>query len=257
MKIIQFLLVSAILLATGCASLPPARDAETAGFSKVRDKPHYRVGVRYSEAAPTIPAIFRLPEAGIDADAFDAGVTPAQADVVAAHASRSVCQALAPWVQWTATNAGGRVTLRVRRIAASSSGLAATSAALDAVIPGPFRLPAGLGALGIDSRIEDISGTAIVEMQWERGANPLLHRARVSSIGDAWELAPSHARDLRDALRPLALSPQPDAIRQANIAACDARFGKVNAAGRVASMFIPLSPEALDPSDDAPAASTP
>lgn len=218
----------------------------------IKDQPHYRIGARTGGAAWPVPPVFRLPETGIRDDALDAAVTPSQANVVVAHAARSVCLVLAPWVQWTTTDEGGRVVVEVRRITASSSGLAATSAVLDAVVPGPFRLPAGLGALDIETRVEDATGAPLLELAWARGANPLLHRARASSIGDAWELAPSHARDLRDALRPLGMATQPDAIRRANITACEVRFGRVSAAGRAASMFIPLSPEAIDPSDDAP-----
>ena len=111
---------------------------------------------------------------------------------------------------------------------------------------------AGLGALRVDTRIEDGTGAALLELQWERGANPLLHRARASSIGDAWELAPSHARDLEEVLAPLKLAKQAEPVRKANIATCEQRFGRVSVAGRAASMFVPLSPEAIDPSDDAP-----
>ena len=247
------LAIVAILLGTGCASLPAAEDGGTpAGFREVRDQPHYRVAVRSGEAAWPLPAVFRLPEATVVEGASATGITPAQAKLVANHAARSVCLALAPWMQWTTADEGGRVMLDVQRIASSSSGLAATSAVIDAVVPGPFRLPAGLGALGIDSRIEAAAGKPLLEMRWARGANPLLHRARASAIGDAWELAPSHARDLEEALESLKLAEQPEAVRKANIAACEQRFGRVSVAGRAASMFVPLSPEAIDPSDDAP-----
>lgn len=245
---------AALLLGAGCASLPPAAIGDaTSGFREVRNQPHYRVAVRNGDAAWPQPALFRLPEAVVAEGAMGAGITPAQAEVVAHHAARSVCLALAPWLQWTSADEGGRVALQLRRIAASSSGLAATSAVIDAVVPGPFRLPAGLGALGIDSRIEDAAGLPLLELHWERGANPLLHRARASTIGDAWELAPSHARDLKGALAPLKLAAQADSVRKANAAACEQRFGHVSVAGRAASMFVPLSPEAIDPSDDAPA----
>ena len=247
------LAVLAALLGAGCASLPPAQEGDTpAGYREVRDQPHYRVAVRSGEAAWPLPAVFRLPEATVTEGATGPGITPAQAELVANHAARSVCLALAPWMQWTTADEGGRVVLDVQRIASSSSGLAATSAVIDAVVPGPFRLPAGLGALGIDSRIEAPAGAPLLEMRWARGANPLLHRARASSIGDAWELAPSHARDLKEALAPLKLAEQPDAVRKANVAACEERFGRVSVAGRAASMFVPLSPEAIDSSDDTP-----
>ena len=247
------LAVLAALLGAGCASLPPAQEGDTpAGYREVRDQPHYRVAVRSGEAAWPLPAVFRLPEATLTEGATGPGITPAQAELVANHAARSVCLALAPWMQWTTADEGGRVVLDVQRIASSSSGLAATSAVIDAVVPGPFRLPAGLGALGIDSRIEAPAGAPLLEMRWARGANPLLHRARASSIGDAWELAPSHARDLKEALAPLKLAEQPDAVRKANVAACEERFGRVSVAGRAASMFVPLSPEAIDSSDDTP-----
>lgn len=248
-----------VLLAAGCASVPRAgagSDA-SAGFRTVRDQPHYQVGVRPGEAAWPAAPMFRLPDASLMDGALDDGITPAQAEVVANHAARSVCQALAPWLRWTTAEEGGRMTLQLRRLTASSRGAAATSALIDTVVPGPFRLPAGLGALEIASRVEDASGAALLEMQWARGANPLLHRARVSAIGDAWELAPSHARDLRDALRPYLPAEQPDDVRKANIATCEQRFGRVNVAGRAASMFVPLSPEAIDPARDAPAPASP
>ena len=244
----------AILLGAGCASLPPAQQGGApAGYREVRDQPHYRVAVRSGEAAWPLPAVFRLPEATVTQGATGPGITPAQAELVANHAARSVCLALAPWMQWTTAGQGGRVVVDVQRIASSSSGLAATSAVIDAVVPGPFRLPAGLGALGIDSRIGAPTGAPLLEMRWARGANPLLHRARASAIGDAWELAPSHARDLKEALAPLKLAAQPEAVRKANIATCEQRFGRVSVAGRAASLFVPLSPEAIDPADNAPA----
>jgi hypothetical protein len=193
---------------------------------------------------------FQLPVARVLDKAFDAQVTAAQADLVATHAARSVCLALSPWVQWVDGGEAGRISLDLRRIGANSSGLAATSAVFDVVVPGPFRLPAGLGALEVDSRVEAADGTPWLEMRWARGANPVLHRARVSSIGDAWELAPSHARDLEAALGWLRNHPRPDAVRKANVAACHARYGEVSRAGRAASLLVPLSPEALDPADD-------
>lgn len=249
----SILTVLGLLVATGCASVPSSSERSTAeGFMALEDQPHYQVGVRAGAAAFPTDALFRLPEATLREGAPDASVTLSQAQVVANHAARSVCLALAPWVQWSNAEEGGRIALQVQRITASSSGLAATSAVIDTVVPGPFRLPAGLGALEVDTRVEDASGSPVLEMRWARGANPLLHRARASSIGDAWELAPSHARTLRDALVLKKLPRQPTDIRSANIAACEQRFGKVNAAGRAASMFIPLSPEAIDPSDDAP-----
>lgn len=251
---IRSVLAAAILLlGAGCASLPPAAAGDAAsGFREVRNQPHYRVSVRDGTAAWPTPPLFRLPMVEVASDALDTAISPAQGGVVATHAARTVCLALAPWLQWTSADEGGRVALQVRRVAASSSGLAATSAVIDAVVPGPFRLPAGLGALRVDTRIEDGAGAALLELQWERGANPLLHRARASSIGDAWELAPSHARDLEEVLAPLKLAKQAEPVRKANIATCEQRFGRVSVAGRAASMFVPLSPEAIDPSDDTP-----
>lgn len=247
------LAVVAMLLGAGCASLPPSPDGGTpAGYREIRNEPHYQVAVRTGEAAWPLPPVFRLPEATLVEGAIGDGVTQAQAEVVATHAARSVCQALAPWLQWTTADDGGRVVLEVQQIAASSSELAATSAVLDAVVPGPFRLPAGLGSLRIRGRIEAPTGAPLLEIRWARGANPLLHRARVSTIGDAWELAPSHASDLQKALAPLKLAEQPEAVQEANAAACEQRFGVVSVAGRAASLFVPLSPEAIDPSDDAP-----
>lgn len=248
---IRLLLPCLCLLTIGCASLPStvARD-DDAEFRVVREDAHYRIRIR--EGAPPAPADvrFQLPEATVVDTTSNPQVSAAQADVVATHAARSVCLVLSPWVRWVEGAEAGRITLALRRIGASSSGLAATSALIDTVVPGPFRLPAGLGTLEVDSRIEAADGTPLLEMRWARGANPVLHRARASSIGDAWELAPSHARDLAAASTWLRSIGQPDAVRKANIASCNARFGEISRAGRAASLLVPLSPEALDPADD-------
>ena len=252
------LAAAAMLLAAGCASLPPPKDGGTpAGFREIRNEPHYRLAVRPGEAAWPQPALFRLPEATVVEGAIGTGITPQQAQVVATHAARSMCLALAPWMQWTTADEGGRILLQVQRIGASSSELAATSAVLDALVPGPFRLPAGLGTLEVNTRVEDAAGATVLDVRWARGANPLLHRARVSTIGDAWELAPSNARDLVAELAPLKLAAQPDPVREANIAACEQRFGQVSVAGRAASFLVPLSPEAIDPASGKPAGDAP
>ena len=128
------LVVLAILLGAGCASLPPAQDGDTpTGYREIRNQPHYRVAVLNSDAAWPLPPLFRLPVATLVDGATGPDITPAQAKVVANHAARSVCLALAPWMQWTTADEGGRVVVDVQRIASSSSGLAATSAVIDAV----------------------------------------------------------------------------------------------------------------------------
>ena len=200
----RILLSIACLWLAACASLPPsAAGDDEAGFRNVREQAHYRVRVREGMAPLPEGSRFRLPVVRVVDDGTGPGISEAQAGVVATHAARSVCLVLSPWVRWVDDDDAGRVALDVRRIGQSSSGLAATSAVIDAVVPGPFRLPAGLGALEVDSRIEAADGTPVLELRWARGANPLLHRARASSIGDAWELAPSHARDLKAALAAL------------------------------------------------------
>jgi len=242
-----------LLLCAGCASVPEgAPSVPGDGFSAVRDQAHYQVRVRPGEAAWPASPVFRLPEASILDGAHDDSITASQAGVVANHAARSVCVTLAPWVRWVTAEDGGKIALELNRIGASSSAMATTSALLAMVVPGPFRLPAGLGGLGLATRVEDAAGSPVLDMQWARGANPLLHRARASSIGDAWELAPSSARDLRAALRLSEKARQPNDIQAANIAACEERFGSVSLAGRAASMLLPMSPEAIDPSDNEP-----
>ncbi len=245
-RIVPLLFLAAA--ATGCASLPAGDGAAVPdGFRTLQGQPHYQVHVRDGSAAWPQPALFQLPRAALAAGSHASAVTDEQAALIAAHAARTVCIALAPWVEWSAGQDGGEVALTLRHIGASSSALAATSAVLDAAVPGPFRLPAGLGALAVDTRIEDASATPLLELRWARGANPLLHRARASSIGDAWELAPSHARALRDALRSRGALAQPQAVRQSNEAMCEQQFGRVSTAGRAASLFVPLPPEALAP----------
>lgn len=117
-------------------------------------------------------------------------------------------------------------------------------------VPGPFRIPAGLGGLAIDGELHQ-GDRPVVVLQWSQGANPLTEGARISAIGDAYQLAGDFADDFVAA----AVASSDDGRRRerldddtvaANRRLCISIFGKANIAVAGASFLIGLPPEAMD-----------
>ena len=264
----RLLLLLWTLLAIGCAKAPVRMADDGGNWERLKDERHYQIQVqRGAIAAP--PARLRLPEVRTAKDAHDAKVSVAQAQLVANQLARSTCLALAPYAEY-AEDAGSRLRLAVRSIGRTNEGAAAASTVVGFFVPGPFRLPAGMGSLAVDAELRSDSVETPFEMRWARGANPLLHDAKWSEIGDAWQLAPSFGRDLRNALYDedpsksgLQASKQPKTVIEANRRLCRERFGTINVAAQGLSRVLPLAPEAYDgggedagdaakPADEAP-----
>jgi hypothetical protein len=118
-------------------------------------------------------------------------------------------------------------------------------------VPGPFRLPAGLGGFAADGAVRaDLTDVAV--LRWAEGAGAITEDAKVSRIGDAYQLAGDFADDLAKALNDPSGAqgdtrlPLEASEREAGEARCWARFGRASVVGRGASILLPLSPESID-----------
>jgi hypothetical protein len=251
-----------LMLLHGCASAP--KDVAV-GISTqqpmaiIRDESYARAE-RYLDAdavlrvrSLAVPRI-RLAEGAVDED-----ITAEQAELVANRVSREVCLRLAPYLHVDDEAPDLDIELIVTAIRATSPLASGISAGLGVFVPGPFRLPAGLGGFAADG-VARYRGQELLVLRWAEGANAVTDSAKVSTIGDAYQLAAQFAADFSDHLigpKDSAAARRPrlsDTVIQGNNARCHARFGKASLAGRGASLLLPLAPEAIDEGAPRPAA---
>ncbi|MGE4072634.1 MAG: DUF3313 family protein [Lysobacterales bacterium] len=253
----RLLLSLLTLLLSACASAPKL---EQSGFSSpvelspVREDSHARVN-RYLQ--PSLLAAARSvapPEVLSGTDLADPAISAEQSALVANRAARDLCRRLSShFLIVTGEQAADlRIELLPIGMRATGRGAAGFSALADIVVPGPFRLPAGLGGLAMAARVIGSDGQPALVETWSRGANAVTDNAQISSIGDAYQLAGTYARELarvlttagfdQDAPRPRLAQDQIKAGR----ALCQERFGAASMAGRGAAWLLPLAPEAID-----------
>lgn len=219
----------AMLALQGCASAPKP---EVRGISDqrpmttLRDEDFARIE-RFVDADAVLAARSAgLPSVRIAADAVGAGINPEQAALVANRVARDLCNGLARYVRIDERAPDLRVDVVITAIRPTSSTAAGLSALLGVWVPGPFRLPAGLGGFAADGAARK-GGEPVLLLHWAEGAGAITEDAKISSIGDAYQLAGDFADDFVEAL-------------------CLARFGRASITGRGASLLLPLSPESID-----------
>lgn len=251
----------AMLALQGCASAPKPDVrglSDERPMTTLRDEAFAR-SERFVDAEAVLAARSAgVPEVRIAADAAGAGISPVQAELVANRAARDLCNGLARHLRIDEHAPDLRVDVVITAIRPTSSTAAGLSALLGVWVPGPFRLPAGLGGFAADGAARK-GDEPVLLLHWAEGAGAITEDAKMSSIGDAYQLAGDFADDFVEAFaEPLGAEAQnrarvDDATRDANEAPCRARFGRASVTGRGASLLLPLSPESIDAG--APAAS--
>jgi hypothetical protein len=83
--------------------------------------------------------------------------------------------------------------LDVGQTVVTSTGLVETSLPIPSV-----RVPIGLGGIALEAEAVDPAGYQKAAMLWARGANSFIGNARVSPVGDAYELASSFGSDFSE-----------------------------------------------------------
>jgi len=247
------------MLSCACASVPGARQSRVDNSHEllsVARQPHLRIDQYIDAAALAQTPDIALPQARLDEGAYGKQISDTQAQLVANNAARALCRELSRYAVLKADDGDAALApeLVVSAIMPTSGAASGASSVIGIFVPGPFRLPAGLGGLAIDAQLVDSNGKTVAVMRWARGANAVTNDAKVSSIGDAWQLADKFGSEFARALLDTDLKKaglqraKVDAeTAKANRALCDERFGTVNLAGRGASIFLPLAPEAIDP----------
>lgn len=134
--------------------------------------------------------------------AAKAGLSTRQQGLVANTIDRALCSGLAERFLVVAPGARPDLTVRatVTKIAPTNAVMAGVSraASLGAsfALPVPVpRLPIGLGGLGVEAEALDGAGLQRAAQVWNRDADMVTSRPRVSEIGDAYQLASSFGED--------------------------------------------------------------
>ena len=248
-----------LLLASGCASVPKldAGSIETGNaLETIRAEKHRRVEQYIdSDQVSTINRI-ALPNVIVGEGAFQKLITPRQALIVANNAARSFCSELAPYVVLMPASTVGtaQANITIDRIQSTSSGAAGLSSLMGLAVPGPFRLPVGLGALSAEAELVNAQLQQVFYIRWARGTNAISNDAKVSAIGDSWQIARKFGEEVAETIigndkdrtgsqRNKLELPQIESNREL----CNTTYGRLNVAARGASLFLPLSPETIDP----------
>lgn len=247
------------LLASGCASVPKmdAGSIETGhALETIRAENHRRIEQYIdSQEIKTIDRI-ALPNPIVGKGAFQKPITPRQALIVANNAARSFCNELAPYVVLVPAGTVGtaQANITIDRIQATSSGAAGLSSLVGLAVPGPLRLPIGLGALSAEAELVNAKLQQVFYIRWARGANAIMNDAKVSAIGDSWQIAGKFGEEVAEAIMDndkersgIQRNKLDDLQTQSNRQLCNTTYGRLNAAARGASLLLPLSPETIDP----------
>lgn len=196
-----------LLMVTGCASAPLDRAGSLASYDNLEPsnglQTHSLLRVGKSEvlAAHTvrvIPTVFAE-------NGGDKALSQKQRDLVANAVDRSLCSGLSNRFQVVSLDQPADLTVHAvithlaptNRVAAGVSLVASVAPAI--LLPSSHimvpRIPIGLGSLSLEAEARDLSGAQKAAIIWGRGANSFTSKARVSSDGDAYELATAFGDD--------------------------------------------------------------
>lgn len=244
-----------LLLLTACASVP-----ETTLPDVADDKPLVLVSQEQGKSVskyvdetllPRITAI-SLPNAELKSPRVNKEISEAQLALIGNQLNRSLCNRLGDYFSLAETHDAEnlRMEFELTGITPTSKAASGVSAALGIFVPGPFRLPIGMGAIALDGE-SLLDGKTVTFLRWAKGANPVFNGAKVSTIGDAYDLVDSFARDFTALLvQPPGDGPKRSKLDQSQIEKnellCLQNFGEVGLAGKGASFLLPLSPESVD-----------
>ncbi|MCX7043079.1 MAG: DUF3313 family protein [Gammaproteobacteria bacterium] len=202
----------------------------------------------------TLPQVTRisLPNAELSLPRVQKEISEAQLALISNQLNRALCDRLGDYFPLVedVDPQSLRLEFRLTGITPTSKAISGVSAALGVFVPGPFRLPVGMGAIALDGE-SWLDDRTVTFLRWAKGANPVFNGAKVSTIGDAYDLVDSFARDFTALLvQPPGDGPRRSKLDQSQIEKnellCLKNFGEVGLAGKGASFLLPLSPESVD-----------
>jgi hypothetical protein len=204
-------------LISACATVPLAQTGSLSSYERLAPTEGLFTDARVSVNED---AILAAKKARIIPTSFAAGVNTglSEADrrLLANAVNRAVCVGLSDRFQIVSPTQVADLTVHVsiagvvptdETAAAASKVISVGTSVVTATgivttpIPIPsLRVPIGLGGIALEAEAVDPNGNQIAAMLWARGANSFTGKARVSPIGDAYELASAFGADFSELL---------------------------------------------------------
>jgi hypothetical protein len=247
-----------ILGLTGCASSSVTQTGGMSSYQGLTDVKTVRTKARISADAAALAKAksIRLEPVAYGEGAAE-GVSESQRALIANRVMRELCVRLSN--RFDIVTGKDAADMRVRTVItrltptnreAAAANLPLRAAGMVFGVPAP-RVPLGMGTFAAEGEAVDAAGAQRAVMVWARGADALTTRARVSKIGDAYELSGAFADDMANLVitgkNPLhELSVEMLKGRQRPVAsACDA-YGKSHDVESFMSGFVGAPPEWTD-----------
>ena len=253
---VKYLILLALsLLLNACASVP-----KPTGSTLLSDKPleliteqQGRLVSRFVDGKLLAGLTgYALPDAKLILPEDTKNISQAQLDLISNALNRSMCNRLGQYLtaQTSPRDLDLRIDFALTGITATSRTASSVSSVAGFFVPGPFRIPVGMGAIALDAKATSNQQTAAF-MRWAKGANPVFNSGKVSTIADAYELVETFSREYSELLLVGANKVKihaklPQASIELNEALCLSRYGAVDTINKGASFLLPLSPEFID-----------
>ncbi|MGF1622678.1 MAG: DUF3313 domain-containing protein [Rhodomicrobiaceae bacterium] len=216
------LLLSLLPLVTGCASVSLQEAGSLSSYERLQQPADSKLSSRKSrvhvekDAALAARSVRIIPTA-YSRSAISAKLSTLDRRLVANAVDRAVCIGLSDrfHIALPPQPADLTVHVTIATIVPTDEVAAATTKVLDigqtvltgagvleTSVPIPtVRVPIGLGGIALEAEAIDAGGRQIAAMLWAKGARSLLgNTTRVSSVGDAYELASSFGDDFSELL---------------------------------------------------------
>jgi hypothetical protein len=204
--------VASLLCVGGCATVPVEQAGVLSSYQKLEASDgiltHARIAVNKSTIMAATSA--RIMPTSFSQAAINAGLSDAQRRMITNAIDRALCIGLSDrfHIVPVEQSADLRVHAVVTYIGLTDDKLAAASKvagigvsiAESAFLPPLIRVPApriplGLGGLAIEAEATDRTGQQEAAMLWARGADAFTTKPKVSTAGDAYDLAKSFGDD--------------------------------------------------------------
>lgn len=174
----------------------------------------------------------------------------ARLDIVANLIDREICLKLAKTFDIRETNSENTLIMKVFITDFEPTGRMAS--AVSSAIPGPLRLPLGLGKLSAESEVLDPNQKQLAAIIWSHKAAPILTSGGASTIYDAYEFAADFAKDAANNIVPDKTKDgaieNPNAVIDLREKICTDKYGQSLKAQQFIGGLSPigLPPEAYD-----------
>jgi len=195
------------LMTAGCATAPLARSGSLVSYDNLTpsDGLLTKSQVRVSKADVLAAKTARIEPTAFTVAAASQPFSDQQRSLIKNAVNRAMCFALSERFRIVAPTEAADLSVRavITHIAptdATAAGVSKVASVVPSIvapgvpIPVP-RLPIGLGSLSVEAEARDPSGNQKAAMIWARGANSFTSAPRVSSDGDAYDLARAFGDD--------------------------------------------------------------